>query len=377
MVRFKSATPVKTFTTPIEVHVTNNTDDDPDNNLSDSVQVRLDCPTGRVWFANNVNASDKQDAKTITLPVSGAYIALYITGEQKSLSKNDAAIRATKPATTPAVIYGSQPATVFWFDAPSMNPVVNTSPYVIVNRLFQPEDENSTVKLFGKITLRPANLDANAPQLRALRVGFEQTVVSSRRSSIYDYQSISQWSPSLPSGSTINVPVSRSVTTVFDDVVDSGSESWVPLYDNREFIRGTTFIPCSPLNVTGVTSINTEDKPSTPSLSYREVKDSGGSVIAIAFYLARSRGLMINDVFRDWVVVHDTTATDLLKSEWFAEGSWSIIVTAGRNQSATFGFKDKLDFTDQPKEIGPTIGTRAAGIPIVDSSETRPSEPKP
>jgi hypothetical protein len=198
-------------------------------------QITLGNPDGRLRFPE---AGDT--AKNVPLPASGAWVPFEISGETGSAALKDAIIEARLAATCPdggasAVgdLKGTKPATVFWFDAASIQ-LTPGGNYSLVNGVHDVVPRPA-VSFSAQATIKPAGVSCQARQTRNLRIAIMQEVNRDIATAHWSSTGSADWNAAAP------VPFSRKVATnmrmcastdydrVTEPVIDSDDVS-NPLY---------------------------------------------------------------------------------------------------------------------------------------------------
>ena len=375
VVRYKSITPAKVFTTPVTITQTN-------AKFTAGLSVLLSNSDKHLGFDTQVSGATAQPTLSLVL-LPNTPNTFYITGASKSSAIGDAIISVADLGDA-SKVYATKPATVFWFDAAKMSLISTSTPYEVY------DDQNKTlvyfepnpfvaVDLYGKAMLTPSGLSTSVPPISLLRVGIVQNLNgASKATSTARWDlvpSLTQWSSSVPRGTPASVPSYLLFTelqpnTVVD--VRDPPDGFVPIYDSNPTAYA---LPSS----TAVTSVHTGDAPYirfVPMQKY-PARDRNRNVICTAMYVYTPGSASIKKSFKDWCVIYDTSASDSVVTEWLSQGTWQANVTDGMHQAATVTSSDKAVSKPDPVQVGPTANQVTAQTSTVKSSADRVTLTKP
>ncbi|MGE5570323.1 MAG: hypothetical protein ACM3S5_14905 [Rhodospirillales bacterium] len=184
--------------------------------------IVLTNPDGRLRFNGERTLS-------LTVPNSGAWAEFQILGETGSEAIGDAVIEA-HCATDNGPLAGTRRLTVFWFD----NAKIDLTPggrYELSGGLYT--SAAPAVRLKAEAAIRPAGVDASAPQVRNLRVGVMQTALAGNIGRITWGNPTVRFNPAVPAGIEVVVPQQVRLTLNLPITANTSGADSAPLCDRR------------------------------------------------------------------------------------------------------------------------------------------------
>ncbi len=322
VVRLKSVVgknPVKRFTVDCRVKIS--------PVLSTDMDVVLSNPDGRLRFPDAADTTRK-----LTLPKNGATVAFKISGESGSKKVGDAKIEVHKD-TANGFKCASQGATVFYFEPNDITVEKGSGKYVMNGDTYGPAG-GTAVDFSAVGTIQPPGINYQAPQIKNIKIGIVQNLVTSERRAYYEDPEVIAWDVSIPSGTSIDVPSQMSAVIRSQNLNDAINDAALPLATKDP----NALVPPKPVQQGSVA--NSSDSPSCIFGSYRIYdKLEKGIVIAKVKYRRKTHTTM-KETFRDWAVTFDATANN--ETVPLRESSWSLDVDSAKaNQTATPIGKDK------------------------------------
>ncbi|MGI4791122.1 MAG: hypothetical protein ACRYFS_20025, partial [Janthinobacterium lividum] len=283
--------------------------------------------------------------------------AFYISGKQLSLAVNDDSIKVQQSANSTPV---SQPVTVFSFNQAQMVFDGIGGQYGVQTTEYEAGGSYAiSFKCIASVT--PSGLDETAPQLKSLKTGFIQNVMSCN--------DISSWSsPMAPSWQTkqsLSVTVYNTITFTtqftgqYNDGVAKGAS--LPLYDEPAF-------KSYPYSTEPVgTYTQAEDNPGVffPTSFTTYVGTSAVPQAALVTYMKAAKAI-VNNSFTIWCVIfHDSTQSEFNSSPRectpLAQNTWSVNADSTM-PPVTASKGDQTDVKLAPTVIGPVAGDYGATV---------------
>jgi hypothetical protein len=204
-------------------------------------QITLGNPDGRLRFHEAGDVAGDRPLKNLTLRVNTSGTTFQISGETGSAALRDAIIEARLAATCPdggasaiGDLKGTKPATVFWFDAASIQ-LTQGGNYSLVNGKHDVVPRPA-VWFSAQATIKPDQVGCQAPQTKNLRIAIMQEVNRDIATSYWSSTGSADWDAAAPVPFSLEVPTnvreccSTDYDRVTEPVIDSDKVS-NPLYD--------------------------------------------------------------------------------------------------------------------------------------------------
>ena len=330
-------------------------------------QITLGNPDGRLRFPE---AGDT--TKTVTLPVSGAWVAFEISGETASSAKGDAVIEARLAAACPdggassvGDLKGTQPATVFSFN-PAQMTLTQGGNYSLVGTTYGPVG-GPGASFSAQATLKPAGLDCSVPQIKNLQIGIMQES-SNFQSTVTWSNPTPGWHAGVAAGTSVTVPMTMRQTTAYapavvQPVADT-THLVTPLYDRPGVVDPTgggegTISPDSlkpPIGCASGAPATSSDSPDDQNVSATFSQDfpsPGPAVVTVTWTFVNATRV---EHFRTFCVVFNTVTKSYCV---LRQATWDLNVdSAGpaADQHATV-------HPDAPASADPATGMAANDAP--------------
>lgn len=308
-------------------------------NCPTSSTVVLTNPDGRLRFPNAGDATT-----TVTVPGDGSWAAFQISGERGSDAIGDAVIEAHCNTAT-GDVKARKGVTVFWFDDLHIN-VTPGGAYASVGGQFTPTGGNG-VNHSAQARIRPAGVDCAAPQIRDLRVGIIQTMLTWPRRRTWTAPAIA-WNAGVAPGTRVTVPTTIRMDRVLPAAANDTAAAVDPLYDQPG--KGATTIDANslkpPNGCAGGAAATSNDSPALamPATFAVPAESPPGTVVGNVTYRTFVRGTL-DATFLTWIVIFNVTSNELCA---LRERNWAVNVTTdgGAGQKATAGAADRAPTRD-------------------------------
>jgi hypothetical protein len=317
VVRVRSTIPVKRHTIVSRIRVLGNPPRD--------VTAVITNPDGRLRFPAAANTT-----RTVTLPKAGTWVRFEVSGQTASAAKDDAKIEVRCNSATGPVC-GKEDMTVFSIGDLGFTAVPGANYALLTNAtqfIYQPSGGQG-IDFTYEGTLKPAGLDCGVVQIRDLRIGMIQNLLSSVRKLVYDSPTI-VWDAGVASGTQVIAPKTIAITLRLAGPLDDSTTASAPLYDRS---AGALTVP---LGCTGGAAGATRDSPQTGnSLTISMVGNTAAGVRAgVLTYTFKKTTFA--DPFRSWPVCFDTVTSEVLP---LRQVSWALRAdsSATTPQRATAG----------------------------------------
>jgi hypothetical protein len=225
----------------------------------------------------------------------------WITGITQSANKGDAKLQIRKNGVTGDVL-ATQPMTVFWFDAKIIFPSQSAASKSV--NLYGITNAQYPWTFSGEATVKPTGLDATAPQIASMRLGFVQNVQTTRKWHVNN-PSV-QAGSGAPSSSTVTVASSRIGTVTWQGyVLDTRPLAlWTPFYHS-----------VSSFDASAKSTIDSDDSPQAPadthSKAAQAVQGNQTWPVTVDYQWEKT---VIQDDFLLWLGVADVDNSGLLPS---------------------------------------------------------------
>jgi hypothetical protein len=246
--------------------------------------------------------------KNVLLPASGKWVPFEISGEIGSAALKDAIIEARLASTCPdggasAVgdLKGTKPATVFWFDAASIQ-LTQGGNYSLVADTHTIIDDVA-VRFSAQATIRPPGVDCQSRPIRDLRIAIMQE--TSRKIIVIKWSSpVAYWNAAAPSPFSTTVSTNVRQILTFDpalvtEPVNDGLDGAHPLYSrDPDALQPPTGCP-------GSAPATSNDTPNITNIQpfSRDLK-KGPTVVGTAYW--RLDNVTRRQDFHTFCVVFDT-----------------------------------------------------------------------
>lgn len=223
----------------------------------------------------------------------------WITGITQSANKGDAKLQIRKNGATGDVL-ATQPMTVFWFDAKIIFP--SQSAASKSGNLYGITNAQYPWTFCGEATVKPTGLDATAPQVANMRLGFVQNVQTTRKWHVNN--------PSVQAGS--GAPTSSTVTVASTRV---GTVTWQGyVLDTRPLALSTPFYhSVTSFDASAKATIDSDDSPQAPadthSKAAQAIQGNQTWPVTVDYQWEKT---VIQDDFLLWLGVADADNTGLL-----------------------------------------------------------------
>jgi GT2 family glycosyltransferase len=325
------------------------------SNATRPVTVVLHDPRGRLLFP---------DAATVTLvlPVSKAFVAFQISGQQASAAIGDARIEA-RVNNLSGQVAGTKPVTVVSFGNASLR-IDQGGNYKLVGNTYTVTDlvHPNAVDFAAQATIQPAGVNCSAPQLANIRVGFMQDASNFAAANFYTDPTVT-FLPTAPHGKHVVVPVTISDTFIVDPTVqqpvNDGEDHPVDSFPLFGLDPGETAIPlgCTAQG-TAATSSDTPNAINIAATFSLLATATDGTVVGTTLWQTRTHVTRTRH-FRTFCVTFDSTSAASRLASFCAlrQASWDInLDSANANQHASVN------------PDGPATADPVARLPIANNA---------
>jgi glycosyltransferase involved in cell wall biosynthesis len=304
------------------------------------VTIFLSDPSGRLNFP-----APGVTSKTVTLPVSQAFVTFQVSGDGPSAALGDAVIEA-RVGSAAGPVCGRRGMSVVSV-SPAQMVLTQGGNYTLVGNSYGVAG-GVAVSFDSSGRLLPAGVDCSAPQLTTLRTAIMQESSNFMITTTWDTPTIA-WAASAASGTAVTVPASMIQTTTYDPTVaqpvNDGLAGAAPLY-SRDAAALTR-----PLSCPGGAVAHSNDTPShTAPPTLQQPVTSGGATVGTVTWTHRV-GTSRKEHFRTFAVAFNTATNRFCA---LRQAAWDLDVStqhAGPQHAAVSA--------DGPATVTPATGVQA------------------
>lgn len=295
------------------------------SNETGPVTIVLHDPAGRLLFPAAASV-------TLTLPVSKAFVAFQISGQNASAAIGDALVEA-RVGTVSGPVAGRTPVTVVSF-ANAQLTLTQGGNYSLTGGSYSVVG-TPAVKFSAKATIQPAGVDCSAPQIKNIRIGLMQELTGGAGWVTRSWTNPTVVFSAHTSGKSVieqaTVTASKSYTPAVTQPVNDGFAGAFPMYDTGQN-SATALEP--PIGCAGGTAATSDDSPSSafPATFSVPAVAADGSTVGNAIWQNQGHLTRVNH-FRTFCVTFDTTSHEFSA---LRQATWDInLDSALANQHAT------------------------------------------